>query len=273
MIPKIVTMILFLVMIPALYADESGQQFEGFNLQGYGEGGEKSWDVTGETADIVGNIIKLTDIVANTYGSDAMNLKAESGSIDRGNDHMHLEKDVVITSKTGAKMMTDSLDWHKKEDLVTTNDKVVLTDQGMMATGTGATAHPGLKKAKLNEDVTVKVKSEPTKPGGQDVTITCDGAMEIDQAKSQAIFHDNVVAIQTDRELRADQMEVYFDPKTNQIEEMICLGNVSIKQGENTTHSEKAVYRAQDQKLTLSGKPKLILFTEGENSFSSMMGK
>ena len=55
-----------LLMGGFLCAEESPQQFQGFNLQGYADGGEKSWDLKGETADIVGNIIKLTNSTGNT---------------------------------------------------------------------------------------------------------------------------------------------------------------------------------------------------------------
>jgi len=85
--------------------------------------------------------------------------------------------------------------------------------------------------------------------------------MEIDQKTSKATFRKNVVAVETDRTLKADLMEVYFDPTTNKIKEAICTGNVQIIQGGNTTHSEKAVYNGSDQTLTLIGRPKLIMVT------------
>ena len=125
----------------------------------------------------------------------------------------------------------------------------------------------------MNEDVTVKVNTESDPANEKIVTITCDGPMEIDQAKQQAVFNNNVKAMQSGRELKADRMEVYFDQTNNQIKEMVCIGNVSITQGENTTYAEKAVYRAEDQKLILSGRPKLILLTEGQNGITAFGDK
>ena len=275
MIRKIIlTCTILLVGSMVLHAEEPAQQFEGFNLEGYSQNGQKSWDVKGETADIMGNLIKLNNIVANAYGDEKMNLTAQNGTIDQGSGKMHLEKDVVITTETGTKMTTDSLDWEREKDLVTTNDPVKLTNKDMTATGTGAIAHPGLKTAQMNEDVTVNVKSdsqtpenEPTKI--QNVTITCDGPLEIDQAKQMAIFNKNVVAVQEGRTLKADKIEMYFDMVTNRIKQMVCLGNVEITQGENITYSEKAVYNAGDQKLILSGRPKLIL-NIGENGLAPL---
>jgi len=113
------------------------------------------------------------------------------------------------------------------------------------------------------------VDTEPESTNDKIVTITADGPMVIDQAGSKAIFKDNVVARQGGRTLRADVMEVYFDQEMSQVNQLICIGNVEIMQGENKTFAEKAVYDAQHQKITLSGRPKMIFITEGEGSIES----
>ncbi len=248
-------------IIPS-YADDAPQQFEGFNLSGYTQDGEKSWDVKGDTAVFMGTMIAMTNIIAHGYGEQKMNLTAKTGTVDQASGNMHLEKDVVITSDTGMKMTTNSLDWQREKDLVTTNDQVVLVDDKISAVGTGVLAHPNLKTAQMNEDVTVKMKTDSPNPGEDTVTITCDGPMEVDQAKQQAVFNNNVVAFQQGRQLKADRMELYFNQETKQIKELVCLGHVAITMGANTTYSQKAVYRSADQKLVLSGQPKLILVTE-----------
>lgn len=260
----ILTFIIFFVSSMVIHADETPQQFQGFNLEGFTQNGQKSWDVTGETANIMGSLINLTNIVANAYGDQQMNLTAQNGTIDQTSGQMHLEKDVVITTQTGTQMTTDSLDWNREKDLVRTDDEATITNKDLTATGTGIIAHPNLKTAQMNEDVTVKVKTEPEALDPKVVTITCDGPLEIDQAKSMAVFNKNVVAVQEGRTLKADKIEMYFDAKTNKIKEMVCTGNVSIIQGQNTTYSESAIYKAGEEKLILSGRPKLILFTGGD---------
>ncbi len=238
------------------------QQFEDFNLQGYTDSGEKAWDVTGETADMLGSDIKLTNIDANMYSEDTTNLVAKSGMIDKVSGEIHLERDVVITTQSGAKLTTDSLDWKRNEDLVATEDFVTIMNKQMTATGYGIEAHPSLKLAQLNKDVTVNIEPEKdNKEMGGTVTITCDGALEIDQIKNKATFNDNVVAIQVGRELKADKMEVFFDPETKKIKQVICSGHVIVTQGENRSYSDEATYSADTQKLILSGRPKLIMIT------------
>ena len=254
---------------------ELPQQFEGFNLKGYKDGDTVAWDVNGDNADIVGNTVTITNVVANMYGEQNTNLTAKTGTMDKVSGNMHLEEDVVITSEMGVQLTTDTLDWQRNQDLVSTDDRVVITKDDMFAVGTGMTAHPNLKQAQLNEDVTVKLRTEPQSPkGGQVVTITCDGPMEIDQVQNIAIFNDNVVAIQEGgRELKADKLELYVNPETNQMDKMICTGHVIITQGENKSFSDKAVYYGATQKIVLSGNPKLVMITEGEGSIASLSEK
>jgi hypothetical protein len=56
-------------------------------------------------------------------------------------------------------------------------------------------------------------------------------------------------------------MEIYFDTVKKEIKQMVCTGNVEISQGANITYSDSAVYNAVDKTLTLSGSPKLVIFT------------
>lgn len=250
-----------------------GQQFEGFNLQGYTDGGNKSWDVSGDTANIMGNIIRLTNIDANMYGETPSNLKAQKWVLDKESGNIHLEKDVVITSDTGDRMNTESLDWNRNKDLVTTKDLVTITNEKLLAIGQGMTAHPNLKVAQLNEDVKVDFKNPKAKTKEEEsITITSDGPLEIDQLKNTAIFNENVVVLQPGRELKADKMEVFFDPAGKRISRIVCTGNVEVTQGENKSFSETAVYTADDKKLILAGRPKLILITneEGGTGFEAL---
>ena len=263
-----------ILIVPAYAVEtELPQNFKGFNLEGYEQDGQKAWDVKGDTADIKGNTILLTNIDANRYGNQEVNLKAKSGIVDKASGNIHLERDVIITAKSGVKLTTDTLDWQKGKDLVSTDDKVFIKHEKMDATGTGLRAQPGLKLAQLNSNVTVKMNTEAAEKIPQILTITCDGPMEIDQLKNMAVFNKNVVAVQIGRELKADRMEIYFDPQGKQIKEIICIGKVIITQGENKTFADKAVYNALEKKMTLSGRPKLIMITEGEGSigFGDMM--
>ncbi len=271
----VIAVLLGLSVLPSFAEDSEPQQFQGFNLSGYGDGGQKTWNVEGSRADVVGDTIKLTDVNARDYSQDPMNLTAQSGILNKASGDMHLEKDVVVTTQSGAKMTTDSLDWHKTQDLVTTNDKVILTKEGMTAEGMGAIAHPNLKTAQLNQDVTVNVEAKPQKGMPQQpVTITCDGPLNVNYNEQHATFHNNVVAIQEDKKMTADQMDIDFDSQTKQIRQLVCAGNVVIIHGQDTTYAERAVYNAGDGTIILTGQPKLVFYSEekgGGLPFGKMM--
>jgi len=96
---------------------ESDQQISDFSLAGYGEKGTKSWDLSGKSADIFDNTVKLKDVVGNLYGKEEdVNLTAARGDFDKQDGRVHLEQDVVITTSSGARLTTDSLDWDRKID-------------------------------------------------------------------------------------------------------------------------------------------------------------
>jgi LPS export ABC transporter protein LptC/lipopolysaccharide transport protein LptA len=274
---KILVMTAFYATLASsLYAEESvssspsgDQKIKGFNLQGYSDNGDKAWDVNGDTADVNGSKVTLSNVDANSYGEEKINVTADKGTIDQASGNMQLNKDVIVTSERGTQLITDSLNWSREKDLVSTSDPVIITDKAMMVKGKGMEAKPGLKNATIQEDVTVRMNTEPKKIDGRYVTVTSDGPMTIDQVKLSAIFEDNVVAIQADKMIKADKMEVHFLPEMKGIKEMVCLGNVEIYQGENKTYAEKATYDAATQKVTLSGRPKLIMLTDEKNGISA----
>lgn len=259
-----VLFVFFITFAQAQSGDFSGQSFEGFDLVGYGEEGEKKWDLKGETAIINGNQIEIINVDANAYGQEDMNVKARTGQVNKDSGYMHLQGDVVLTTETGTRMLTDSLEWQKDKDLITTEDTVVILRDMMKASGRGADAHPGLKTAKLKEDVKVEYERLDENVLDGVITVTCTGPMEIDYENQSAVFYENVIVIDGDRQLMADQVKLFFDPETQEIKEIICLGNVLIVQGDSASYSEKAIYKAVERKVILSGRPKLLMHVQGQ---------
>jgi LPS export ABC transporter protein LptC len=249
------------------------QQLQGFNLNGYDNSGKKSWEVNGEKADISDNNIKVCKVVANFYGKENANLKSDTGTINKTTGEVHLKDNVVITADRGTQMTTDTLNWDRNNDLVTTADQVKITDDKGVITGKGLIAHPNLKQASIGEDVKAVINSAkpPANPASQKVTITCDGPMQMDQAKFHATFSDNVVAIEeaTGRMLYADRMDVWFDDKNKKLKKVICKGNVKAIQGDNASYADEMVYTGTDEKLIMTGRPKLV-FDTGSGKGSGM---
>jgi len=265
---------------------ESDQQISEFSLGGYGEKGKKTWDIAGKSADIFDNIIKLKDVTANMYGDkEDIKLTADKGDFDKAEGKVHVEQNVVITTTTGSRLTTESLDWDRKKQVVSTNDVVNIHRDNMVTIAKGAVGQPDLSKVKLEKDVTVNInpKDEPGKDGANKnkIVIICDGPLEIDYAKNIATFKNNVKVDTQDNVMYSDIMDVYFlasdksrqaqdntkgnmDMMGTKIDKIVARGNVKIVQGENTTYSQEAQYTAADKKIILTGRPQLVIYsTEG----------
>ena len=246
----------------AVESGPSSQQLQGFNLNGYNNNGEKAWDVNGTKADISDTNIQITNVDANAYGSQQAKLTADHGTIDKTNGNVHLQDNVVITSKDrGTQMTTDTLDWNRNKDLVSTQDPVKIVDEQGVLTGQGLTAHPNLKKAQINRNVKATVHTQPEgEDNDQIITVTSDGPMQMNDTTMYAVFSIHVVAVEasTGRELHCDKMEIWFDQITKKIKKAICTGHVRAIQGTNVSFADKMVYDGSSQVLTMIGRPKII---------------
>jgi LPS export ABC transporter protein LptC len=251
------------------------QQMEDFNITGYGVKGEKTWDIAGASMDMVGKDVNISDITAHLYGEkESMLLTADEGRFDKETGVVRLTKNVRATTDAGAELKTDSLDWSQRDQLVSTEDQVNITKGDITATGQGIQAHPDFKVAKLEKDVklTLEQKKKESALSGKAVgfqekkgrmTITCDGSMELDYEKQYATFEKNV-KVEGDTQqgvMIADKMTLVFDQDTKQIKKMVAQGNVKIIKGENVSESDGAIFTAQDKKLVLTGRPKLVFYS------------
>jgi len=261
-------------------SNESDQQISDFSLSGFGEKGRKSWDLSGKSADIFTDIIKLKDITGNLYGEkEDIKLTADKGDFDKTKGKVHLEQNVVVTTSSGAKLLTDSLDWDRKNQVVTTKDKVNIERENMVTTAYGAEGHPNLNQIKLERDVMVRLNpaaENKKKEDPQDgkTVITCDGPLQIDYDKNVATFNSNVKVDRGDLLIYSDKMDVYFNKDKNaqvqagsdgmmgtKIDKIVAHGNVKIMRGDNTPFSDEAVYTTADKKITLLGKPRLVIYS------------
>lgn len=258
------TLLFFLLFFfcAAAHSQDADQQFSEFNLSGHSKTGEKTWEVRGETADVLEDSVRLKNIDADLYGQERVNLKAQTGNLNKASGDMHLEKDVVATTASGSRLTTDSLDWNRTSNLITTPDDVKIEQANIIATGTGAEANTDLKKAKLKEEVQVEISSQDENKNQNRTVITCDGPLDIDYQNSMAVFNDNVVVKDERGQMSSNKMEVYFDSQTKSIVKIVAKGNVRIFRDGNESYSQAAVYTAVDKKMTLIGRPRLILYSE-----------
>ena len=273
----------------------SDEQINDFSLTGYGERGKKSWDLAGKTADIFDEVVKLKDVIGNMYGKEEdMRLTADQGDFNKVNGKIHLQDNVIITTTSGTKLTTDSLDYDRKNQTMNTEDIVNIFRDNMTTVARGAHGETNLKKVSLEKDVRLDIlpKEENDSAGGvkEKIVITCDGPLEVDYEKNIAYFNNNVKVERSESTIYSDKMDVYFrmaskEEKDKQgaknpaegkkdnttaglmgssIEKIVARGNVKIVRGQNVSYSDEAIYNAADKKITLNGRPRLILYsTEG----------
>lgn len=270
-------------------AQESDQQISEFSLAGYEEKGKKAWDLAGKTADIFDTVVKLKDVVGNLYGEDEdIKLTADRGDFDKTEGKVHLEENVVITTSSGSQLTTDSMDWDRKKQLVTTADPVNIVRDNMITRAIGAVGKPNLSRVVLHKDVQVDInpkEEEGNTPEGKNkIVIICDGPLEVDYARNIATFKNNVKVNTQDNLMYSDIMDIYFLSSSgngakqekkdsagfsltgSKIDKIIARGHVKIIRGENVSYSQEATYTASDKKIVLTGRPKLILYSAEDMS-------
>lgn len=286
MMKKLVPILFFYFgfMISAVLAQpEAEQTISEFNLAGFGERGKKNWELSGKSADVFEQNVKLKDIVGKLYSEEEVTITAEQGNFDKSKGNVQLQDNVIITTEKGAKLTTDSLSWDRNNQVIYTKDQVNIQRDNIIAEALGAFGQPDLKKVNLEKEVKVHINpasGESKGPATKDkITITCDGPLEVDYEKNIAVFHDNVKVDQKDIQIYSDSMDVYFvmehkegSPESEgvtevmggQISRVVAKGNVKIVRGENVSYSDQAVYNGADKRLVLTGSPRLIIYSEGK---------
>jgi len=113
---------------------------------------------------------------------------------------------------------------------------------------------------------------------GSPISIEANHMTSTEKSNS-VIFTGNVDATQADVRIRSDKMTVYYTPKeagpkkttkgksagTQQVEKMICLGNVEVTRAEWLGTSKKLVYLSKERQVILTGNAKAW---QGQNMVS-----
>lgn len=251
------------------------QKILSFELANYADNGIKKWSLKGDSADILAEIVNLSNIHMVTYDEPKINLTALLGSYDKKNREVSLYKEVEVLTSDGVMLTTDYLKWDGKTDTITTDEPVRMIKSDIVADGVGALAMPQMKKIILDKDIVVELTTkvindmEPnfgkerssvsdTKKAAK-VMITCNGPLVIDYEKNVAVFEDNVIVDDNRGKIYSDRMEAFMDPVTKNIFKVVAEGRVRVVRGQDSTYSEKAIYTTEDQKIILIGKPRIYI--------------
>ncbi|MCX6357987.1 MAG: hypothetical protein NT045_08975 [Candidatus Aureabacteria bacterium] len=131
--------------------------------------------------------------------------------------------------------------------------------------GNGANPSPALNAAPDSPQREPRVAKKG--PGGngspkgmqQTPTTVTSNTLEMDYLKQMSTFKGNVYVKDVSGDLRSDKLVVFFDPKKQELTELVATGKkVIIDAHDRRSFSHRAVYTAVDGKIVLTGKPRII---------------
>jgi len=117
---------------------------------------------------------------------------------------------------------------------------------------------------KVKKGVLPETKEAKLVDTSQAIDITSD-KVEVNWKENLIIFKGNAIARQKDIVIYADSLEAVIIEDGKGIDRVIAGGNVKIQQGLRVASCQKAVFYNLDQKVVLTGEPKV---SEGDNIVS-----
>lgn len=207
-------------------AQSSGdQRLQKFSLSGFDNTGNRFWNLQGETAKI--------DPSQTAFLDDNVTLKLKDGTLIR----------------------TDKVLWSQQEGFLKTRSKVYVHHASAKITGMGAYGRPADNIIQLNHDIEMLINAE--------THLWCDGPMKIFYNENKMVFYRKVHVKDASGHLWANRMDVFFDQKTNQILQIVAVGDVRIERAGDTTRSRRAYYDPKTGSVRLEGSPEITLQREG----------
>lgn len=241
-----------------------------FSFSMYQTGGEKELEIEGDSANIFTRNIDLSNVIARAYAEESpVTVTADGGVFDKSSGVVHLKRNVVAATQSGARLLTESLDIDPDQRVLETEEPAQVRKDNIDVQGLGARSDSSIKKVHFKKNVTVEIADENrVKPS---TIITCDGPLEINYVTHVARFERNVVARDAQGTLTSDHMDVFYDQVSKRVSKMIATGNVVVvsPQG-NKTYSDSVVYLPDEGRVILGGDSETTYFPEREGSSGDM---
>lgn len=262
--------------IAATEANAPTQAMSGFTLTGYKDDGSKNWTLDGLDANVSENIVTIQQPKAVGFDAERKAyLTASIAQVDQRTRHVRLENEVTIHTSDGLWFASDLLHWIPDKDEVATDHPVRIETDHMLLRGRGFTGYTQLKQAVIADDIEMVLnptENELSVGEAQQVIITCDGPLSFDYAKGIATFENNVHIKDPNGDLYSDKLVAYLNGESHTIRYAEAFGRVRIHQNQNTALSEKAIYEPDKGKITLVGKPSLLVFPESTGGSKISLG-
>jgi len=244
---------------------DAAEHMSGFTLTGFEPDGTKRWILNGEGARVDGHVVTILRPDAVGYDPDrTAYLTAGAAQVNQTNRHVRMEHDVTIHTSDGLWLTTPVLHWIPDENQMATDAPVRIETDHMLLRGRGLAGRTQLKQATIARDVDLVLNpsddDRPSGTGPKQVRITCDGPLTFDYEHHIATFDQNVHVQDPSGDLYADRLIAYLDEKTHTIRYAEAMGRVRIQQHQNTALSQRAIYEPAIGKITLAGRPSLLVY-------------
>ena len=245
------------------------QQMSTFMLTGYRQNGSKEWELQGQGASANGQIVTIHRPSGVGYDPQrTAYLSASLAQVNQTTRHIRLEHDVAIHTSDGLWFFAPLLHWAPDRNEASTDTPVKLETDHMLLWGRGMTGLTQLKRATLLTDIELILNPSDRELGApaQHVRITCDGPLTFDYERNVATFEQNVHVEDPTGDLYSDTLVAYIDQATHTIRYAEATGRVRIVQSQNTAYSDRAMYEPRIGKITLAGKPSLLVYPSGQTA-------
>ena len=254
---------------------DADQHMSAFTMTGYKPDGSKRWVLHGQGASAEDAVVTILRPDAVGYDPErTAYLTAAVAQVNQANRRIRLEQEVTIHTSDGLWLTTPLLHWLPDQSEMATDSPVRIETDHMSIRGRGLVGHSQLKRATIARDIELvlnpsdhEVGPAASLAGGdarRQVIITCDGPLVFDYEQDIATFEQNVHVQDPNGDLYSDRLIAYLDRKTHTIRYAEAIGQVRIHQQQNTALSERAVYEPAAGKITLVGKPSLLLYPSEE---------
>ncbi|HIE36390.1 MAG TPA: LPS export ABC transporter periplasmic protein LptC [Candidatus Omnitrophica bacterium] len=244
----------------------SQQRIKNFYFSNYKKNGTKGWEIKGEEAVIFGDYVDIRKMEANYYlEEDTIFIESKKAKLDKNSLDVFLKDDVLVKNKKEEiELITDSLNWRRRQNKIQTADFVKAQKEDMQIEAKGLVADTQFKKVNFKEDVKVKFSQKEDA-----ITISCQGPLEIEHDEQKAVFYNKVIVESKQGKLFCDKSTIFFDTENNRIKKIISEGNVKIIREENVIFAKKATYLGEENKLVLEGNPRVIYFPKENETFGN----
>jgi len=214
-------------------AVSQNEAVKGFTMSIVDKGGKEKALIAGDTANLLPNgVVEVNNLVARIFG----------GGISNPDTIVHTAKGI----------------YDRLRNTVTTDQFVRIDRRDVTITGTGLKWLPNRSKVVLLENLKVEYSAVDEFGVKIVTTITCRGNGILDCEKETVVFEKQVVISNPNAVLSANRVKVFFDKETQSIIRAEAYGGVKIKQPERESSSKRAIYYIKDDKIVLSGCPKIV---------------